>query len=54
MPEKEQHLLAIPETCADRIITLYHSSLLARHQGLRKTYLTIGDTLFIPGLIHHL
>ena len=26
-PDKEAALLAIPETCADKIITLYHSSL---------------------------
>ena len=30
-PEMETALLAIPETCADRIITLHHSSLFARH-----------------------
>ena len=28
MPEKETALLAIPGICADKIITLYHSSLL--------------------------
>ena len=28
--EKERGLLGIPETCADKIITLYHSSLYAR------------------------
>ena len=47
-------LLAIPEICADKIITLYHSSLFAGHQGVIKTYLTIGDKLFIPELIHYL
>ena len=31
-PEKETAVLAIPETCADKIITLYHSSLFAGHQ----------------------
>ena len=36
-PEKEKALLAIPETCADQIITLYHSSLFAGHQGVIKT-----------------
>ena len=54
MPEKETALLAIPEICADKIITLYHSSLFAGHQVGIKTYLTIGDEFFIPGLIHHL
>ena len=53
-PEKETVLLAIPEMCADKIITLYHSGLFARHQCVIKTYLTIGDKFFIPGLIHNL
>ena len=53
-PEKETAVLAIPETCADKIITQYHKSLLAGHQGVIKTYLTISDTFFIPNLIHYL
>ena len=53
-PEKETKLLAIPKICADKIITLYHSSLFTGHQGVIKTYLTIGDTFSIPGLIHYL
>ena len=53
-PEKETALLAIPETCADKIITLYHSSLFAGHQGVIKTYLTIRDRFLIPDLIHYL
>ena len=53
-PEKETALLFIPETLADKIITLYHSSLFAGHQGMIKTYLTIGDKFFIPDLIHYL
>ena len=32
-PEKTA-LLPIPEICADKIITLYHSSLFAGHQGV--------------------
>ena len=52
--EKEMALLAIPEICADKIITLYNSSLLAGHQVVIKTYLTIGHKFFIPGLIHYL
>ena len=50
----ETALLAIPETCADKIITLYHSSLFAGHQGVIKMYSTIGDKFFITGLIPYL
>ena len=53
-PDKETVLLSIPETCVDKIITLYHSSLFAGHQGVIKTYLTTGDKFFIPGLMHYL
>ena len=53
-PEKETVLLAIPGICADKIITLYNSSLFVGHQGVIKTYLTIGDKFFIPGLRHYL
>ena len=53
-PEKEKALLAMQEICADKIITLYHSSLFAGHQGVIKTYLIISDKLFIPGVIHYL
>ena len=35
-PEKETVLLAIPEICADKIITLYHSSLFAGYQCVIK------------------
>ena len=52
--EKETAVLAIPETCTDKIITLYHKSLFAGHQGVIKTYLTISDKFFIPNLIHYL
>ena len=54
IPEKETAVLAVPETCVDKIITLYHSSLFAGHQGVIKTYLTISDEFFIPNLIHYL
>ena len=30
-PEKKTALLAIPDICTDKIITLYHSSLFAGH-----------------------
>ena len=52
-PEKETALLAIPETCANKILH-YHSSLFAGHQCMIKMYLTIGDKFFIPHLIHYL
>ena len=42
-PEKETAVLAIPETCVDSIISLYHSSLFAGHQGVIKRYLTIRN-----------
>ena len=54
MPEKETAVLAILEMCVDNIITLYHSSLFAGHQGIIKTYLTINYKFFIPNLIHYL
>ena len=54
IPGKETALLAILETCADKIITLYHSNLFAGHQGVIKTCLTISDIFFIPNLMHYL
>ena len=53
-PGKEKALLAIPEVCTDKIITLYLASLFAGHQGVIKTYLTISDKFFIPNLMHYL
>ena len=53
-PEKEILVLAVPETCVDKVITLYHLSLFAGHQGVIKTHLTINDKFFIPNLIHYL
>ena len=38
IPGRETALLAIPETCADKIITLCHSNLFVGHQGVIKTY----------------
>ena len=54
IPDKEKALLAIPETCAGKIIELYHTSLFTGHQGVIKTYLTISDRFFIPHLMHYL
>ena len=53
-PQKEMTLLAIPEICADKIITLHHYSLYAGHQGVIKTFLTIRDKFFIQGLMYYL
>ena len=53
-PDREKVLLAIPEVCADKIITLYNASLFAGHRGVIKTYLTISDKFFIPNLMHYL
>ena len=53
-PEKETAVLAILEVCTDKIITLYHSSLFAGHQGGIKTYLTMNNKCSIPNLIHYL
>ena len=54
IPEKKMAVLAIPETYVYNIISLYHSSIFAGHQGIIKTYLTINDKFFIPNLIHYL
>ena len=34
IPEKELAVLAVPESCTDKIITLYHSRLFAGNQGV--------------------
>ena len=47
-PEKETALLAIPDICTDKIITLYHTSLFVGCQGVIKTYLTISNKFFHP------
>ena len=52
--EKETVVLAIPEMCTDKIITLYHKHLFGGHQGVIKTYLTISEKFLIPNLIHYL
>ena len=51
---KETALLAIPEVCVDKIITIYHSILFSGHQGVMETYLMISDRFYIPNLMHYL
>ena len=46
--DKGTAVLAIPEACTDKIITLYHKSLFASLQGVIKTYLTISDNSLYP------
>ena len=53
-PDKEAVVLVIPEICIDNIIALFHTSLVAGHQGVVKTYLTMKDKFFIPNLMHYL
>ena len=53
-PEKGTSVLAVPETCTDKIITLYNSSLFAGHQGVIKAYLIISDKFVISNLVHYL
>ena len=54
IPDKEKALLAIPESCTDKIISLYHNSLFAGHRGVLKTYLTMTSKFFIQNLMHYL
>ena len=54
IPDKEEPLLAIPESCADKIISPNHNSLFTGHQGVIKTYLTMTSKLFFPNLMHYL
>ena len=54
IPNKEAAVLAIPEICVDKIITLYHTSLFTGRQGVVKTYLTMKDKFFILNLMHYL
>ena len=43
IPDKEKALLAIPESCTDKIISLYHNSLFAGHQEVIKN-LSLSQT----------
>ena len=54
IPGKETALLAIPETCADKIIILLSFKLICRISRSHKMYLTISDRFYIPSLMHYL
>ena len=54
IPETEKALLAIPESCTDKIISLYHNSLFVGHQGVIKSYLTMTCQSFKPNLMYYL
>ena len=45
-PGKESAVLAIPESCIDRILTSYHSSIIEGHQGVIKMYVIINEKVF--------
>ena len=53
-PEKESAVLTISQSCGDRNITLYHSSIFGGLHGVIKMYLTINENFFIPDLIYYL
>ena len=36
IPEKEMAIMAVPENCADKIITLYHGNFFLRTPGCHK------------------
>ena len=40
--------------CADKINTLYHSSLFVGHQGVIKTCFTIAGKFYIPDIMHYI
>ena len=53
-PQNESTVLALPESCVDRIITLHHSNVFAGYQSVMKTYLTINEKFSIPNLTYYL
>lgn len=46
--------LAVPESLAEYIISQHHDSLLACHQGVTRTYITLKRKFFIPNLYNRL
>ena len=51
--DMEKTLLAISETCGDKIIELYHTNSQG-HQRVIKTYLKISNKFLIPSPMHYL
>ena len=45
-PKKETALLAIPKTCSDKIITLYHSNSFTGHRGVIKNVFSYQRQMF--------
>ena len=46
--------LCVPESQAGFLISMFHDSLMAMHQGVSRTYQTIKKKFFIPGLFDRL
>jgi hypothetical protein len=46
--------LCVPESQAGFLISMFHDSLMAMHQGVSRTYRTIRKRFFIPGLFDRL
>ena len=44
-------LLVIPEKFESNILTMYHNSLLAMHQGLYRTFLTMRKQFYFPNML---
>ena len=44
-------LLVIPEKFESNILNMYHNSLLAMHQGLYRTFLTIRKQFYFPNML---
>jgi hypothetical protein len=46
--------LAVPESLAAYIISQYHDSLMACHQGIGRTFRTLNGKFYIPGLYNRI
>jgi hypothetical protein len=58
LPQKDSDAfslkLAVPESLAEYILSQHHDSLLACHQGVTRTYITLRRKFFIPNLYNRL